>query len=157
MKKILFLCLFAALATSGYAQRGHASVGASIGYAHEYEMATFGVDLRYNVLPDIRIAPSITHMLRNNGWSAWYLDLDAHYVIDVTPTFSFYPIGGISLSIWDWSRYRNDVKHTRVGPNIGLGGEFRIIEEISVGLDFKYNLIRDHDQALGAVRVAYHF
>ena len=157
MKKFLFLCLFAALAISGYAQKGHASVGASMGYAHEYEMATFGVDFRYNILPDIRIAPSITHMFRNRGLNAWYLDLDVHYVIDVTHAFSFYPIGGLSLSIWDWNRYYNDNKRTRVGPNIGLGGEFRIMDELSVGMDFKYNLIQDHDQALASVRVAYHF
>lgn len=155
MKKILVLLSFTVLAVSGYAQKGHISVGTMMGLAHEFETVTFGVDFRYHILPDVRIAPSVTHMVRGEGMKAWYIDMDAHYMIDVTRVFSFYPIGGFSLSLWD---YKNkDGKDTRLGPNIGLGGEFRIIEELSVGMDFKYNLISDYDQALAAVRVAYHF
>lgn len=155
MKKIVLLCLFAAIAVSGYAQKGHASAGVRTGYAFEYETVTFGVDFRYNILPDVRIAPGVTYMFRGDGVKGWYLDLDAHYVIDVSRMFSFYPIGGLGLSIWDGKGWAGS--RTRLGPNVGLGGEFRITDELSVGMDFKYNIISDFDQALFGVRVAYHF
>lgn len=156
MKRIIFLFLFVALAVNGYAQRGHASAGVRTGYAFEFETATFGVDFRYNVTPDIRIAPGVTHMFRGNNVSGWYVDFDAHYVIDISRNFSFYPIGGLALSIWDVKGV--DGHRTRLGPNVGLGGEFRIVDDLSIGMDFKYNITSgDFHQALLGIRFAYHF
>ncbi|MDR0348923.1 MAG: porin family protein [Tannerella sp.] len=153
MKKIIYLLLFAALAVSGYAQQGDASAGLKFGYAFEFETAVFGVDFRYNIMPDIRIAPSITHMFKGKGVSGWYIDFDGHYVIDLANDFSFYPIGGIALSIWDVGEKG---RHTRLGPNIGLGGEYRVIDDLSIGMDFKYNITGgDFHQAILGVRFAY--
>ncbi|MDR3261719.1 MAG: outer membrane beta-barrel protein [Tannerella sp.] len=155
MKKMIFVCLLAILAVNGHAQRGRASVGSHLGYALDCEAATIGFDYRYHFLPDFRLAPSITYMIRNNDVSAWYMDMDFHYMVPVSSIFSFYPIGGVGLSIWNWNgREGND---TRLGLNVGLGGELRLTREISVGLDMKYNVVSTYDQALTAVRVAYHF
>jgi len=114
---------------------------------------TIGVDFRYNILSDVRIAPSITHMISRYDQSAWYFDCDAHYVVAMDDKFSFYPIGGISLSALNLL-YKT---HARLGFNVGLGGEIRIIDQLSVGLDMKYNVVQDYHQALVAVRAAYHF
>ena len=46
---------------------------------------------------------------------------------------------------------------SRLGLNIGLGGEVYASRELTVGLEMKYNLIKDFDQALAAVRIAYNF
>ncbi len=151
----MFIIIPVFLSVAGYAQQGHSSAGVSVGYALEAEALTFGMDYRYNVSRDIRFAPSITHMFRNYGYSAWYIDFDAHYLVRVARNFSFYPIGGIDLSVWRFKGHSGN--NTRVGLNIGLGGEVYATSEISVGLDMKYNLVRDYDQALAAVRVAYHF
>jgi outer membrane protein X len=158
MRKLccIFFVTFSVLA--GYAQKEHLSVGVSQGIAADYGTLTFGVDLRYNLFSDVRMAPSITRMIRHQNQSAWYLDLDGHYMIDLARNFSFYPIGGIGLSIWEThSKLHDKVTHTRLGFNVGLGGEVRICYELSVGLDMKYNVVRDYHQALAAVRVAYHF
>ena len=46
---------------------------------------------------------------------------------------------------------------TRFGANIGLGGEVYATDRISVGLEAKYNIIKDLDAAALAVRVGYNF
>lgn len=155
MKKIKLIIALVFLSVAGYAQKGHSSMGASVGYALDVESVTFGVDYRYNPSSNVRLAPSLTHMFRNNGVSAWYIALDAHYLVRVSRNFSFYPIGGLDLSVWSFKGYRENIN--RLGLNVGLGGEVYATSEISVGLDMKYNLIKDFDQALAAVRVAYHF
>jgi outer membrane protein X len=141
---------------NGYAQQGHMSAGARLGYAAEWETVTLGVDYRYNFLPDFRLAPSLTYMVRNRNTSAWYMDMDCHYVVTVTDLFSFYPIGGMGLSLWGQHLYGME-NTARLGLNVGLGAELRLTREISAGLDMKYNITSRYDQALAAVRVAYHF
>jgi hypothetical protein len=156
MKKILFICIVALCTVNGYAQQGHTSVGAWMGYAAEWETVTLGVDYRYNFLPDFRLAPSLTYMVRNKNMSAWYRDADCHYIVVVSDLFSFYPIGGMSLSAWRPHRFGTDAV-ARLGLNVGLGAELRLSPEISVGLDMKYNITSTYDQALVAFRAAYHF
>ena len=46
---------------------------------------------------------------------------------------------------------------TRFGANIGLGGEVYATDQITVGLEFKYNIIKDFDQPILGVRVGYNF
>lgn len=143
--------------TTAMAQQGDLSVGFKMGHAVEYETLTLGVDLRYHVLDNIRFAPSLTYMIRHFNRSAWYMDFEGHYVIDLTENFSFYPLGGPSLSVWNNHSEPESKNYTRLGLNIGLGGELRATDEISVNLDLKYNAIRNYHQALAALRVAYHF
>jgi opacity protein-like surface antigen len=165
MKKVLFVICIALFAMQGQAQTGHYSVGGTLGYTTDSKNPTIGVDFRYNIFPDIRFAPSVTRMLKNDGKDGWYVDLDAHYVVDVTRDFSFYPIGGVGLSVWNYDEDNHFIllkehihtTETRLGMNIGLGGEFRITYEISIGMDFKYNVTNDHSQAIAAIRVGYHF
>ncbi|MDR1103613.1 MAG: porin family protein [Tannerella sp.] len=156
MKKLLVISIVALCTVNGYAQRGRASVGTRLGYAAEWETVTLGVDYRYRFLPEFRLAPSLTHMVRNRNMSAWYMDMDCHYIVTVTDMFSFYPIGGMNLSLW--RQYLYGMTNTaRLGLNVGLGAELRLTREISVSLDMKYNITGRYDQALAAVRVAYHF
>ncbi|MDR3193838.1 MAG: porin family protein [Tannerella sp.] len=156
MKRLFLTGLLALVAASGYAQSGSASVSAKTGYALDWETVTLGADYRYNFLPEFRLAPSLTYMIRNQGPSAWYMDLDCHYIVEVSELFSFYPIGGIGISIWQKDLLNRREDAARLGINIGLGGELQLSPEISVGVDMKYNLITTYDQALVAIRVAYH-
>ena len=59
------------------------------------------------------------------------------------------------MSVWDFKG--SDGNRTRLELNVGIGAELYVTDEISVGTDMKYNLTKDYDQALVAVRVAYHF
>ncbi|MDR2138968.1 MAG: outer membrane beta-barrel protein [Tannerella sp.] len=156
MKKLLLTTIAALCVFNGHAQYNRASVGARMGYAAEWETVTVGVDYRYHFHKDFRLAPSLTYMVRNRGMSAWYMDMDCHYVVEVTDLFSFYPIGGAGLSVWRPHLFGLEGV-TRLGLNVGLGAELWLSSEISAGMDMKYNITSRYDQALAAFRVAYHF
>lgn len=83
--------------------------------------------------------------------------MNAHYVFKLSEMFGFYPLAGLSLSFWKASVGNFSVNETRFGANIGLGGEVYATDRISVGLEAKYNIIKDLDAAALAVRVGYNF
>ena len=121
-------------------QQGQSSFGFNLGYNfNDVGNATIGIDYRYCVTDAFRLTPSITHLVKNDGLSAWAIDMN--------------PLAGLSLSFWKAGPW----DATRFGANIGLGGEVYATDRISVGLEAKYNIIKDLDAAALAVRVGYNF
>lgn len=159
MKKLILLIVMAVFGLAGYAQTqaGRSSVGFNIGYGFDSKNATLGVDYRYCITDAVRLNPSITGFVKNDGVSAWAIDLNAHYVVKLSEMFGFYPLAGLDLSFWKFSAEDYSVNRTRFGANVGLGGEVYATQNLSVGLEVKYNIIKDYDQALLAVRVGYSF
>lgn len=155
MRKLIVLLMLTVFTLGAYAQtqQGQSSVGLNIGYGFDSENATLGVDYRYSLTDAVRLNPSLTALVKNNGLSAWMIDMNAHYVVKLSEMFGFYPLAGLSLSFWDIHGYNA----TRFGANIGLGGEVYATQNLTVGLDIKYNIIKDFDQAMMAVRVGYNF
>lgn len=153
MKRFLFVILLAVISLGVYAQQGQHSVGLNIGYGFETENATLGLDYRYNITDQVRIAPSLTYFAKNDGLSAFAIDLNAHYIFKLSDMFGFYPLAGVDLSFWSCSG--NNA--TRFGANLGLGAELYATDRITVGLEAKYNIIKTFDQAILGVRVGYNF
>lgn len=160
MKKFVMMLMLVALSVGGFAQtqQGRSSVGFTVGYGFDSKNATLGVDYRYCLTDAVRLSPSLTYFVKDDGLSAWAIDLNAHYVVKLSEMFGFYPLAGLDLSFW-----KVDLGHdlswnkTRFGANIGLGGEIYATQNLSVGLEVKYNIIKDCDQALLGVRVGYNF
>lgn len=153
MKKMIMLLVFAVAATVSYAQKGQLSAGFNLGHAFDSKNVITGVDFRYNLTEELRLAPSLSHFIKKHHVSAWAVDVNMHYVFRLTEMFGFYPLGGAGVSFWDLSG-RNK---SRLGLNIGLGGELYATEEVTVGLEMKYNIVSDFDQAIIALRVGYNF
>lgn len=160
MKKLIVMCMLAIISMSAFAQtqQGQSSFGFNIGYGfNDNGNALLGVDYRYNFTDEVRFAPSLTHFVKDNGLSAWAIDMNVHYVFKLSEMFGFYPLAGLDLSFWkasvgDWSH-----NMTRFGANVGLGGEVYATDQLTVGLEFKYNIIKDWDQPILGVRVGYNF
>ncbi|OUO53145.1 hypothetical protein B5F77_06300 [Parabacteroides sp. An277] len=159
---LLCICLGAVAQT----QRGHSSVGFNVGYGFESENATLGVDYRYCITDEVRIAPSLTYFVKADDLSAVAIDLNAHYVIKLSDVFGFYPLAGVDLAFWklhhvahvnDFGKVKDSSTETRLGVNVGIGGEIYATEQLSLGLEVKYNIVKDIDQALLALRVGYSF
>jgi len=162
MKRFIILVTLAVISLGAYAQTGHSSFGFNVGYGFDTKNATLGLDYRYNITDEFRLGPSLTHFVKNDGLSAWAIDVNAHYVVKLNEMFGFYPLGGLSLSFWKASGHvpifgKVSANETRFGANVGLGGEVYATQQVTVGLEFKYNIIKDFDQAMFAVRVGYNF
>jgi len=117
-------------------------------------------DYRYNLTDAFRISPSVTRLIKDSGYKGWLLDTNLHYVLALNDVYAIYPLVGISYSYWDY--YDKKTKkygkgESYFGPNVGLGTEIYVLDELIMGLDLKYNVIKKHDQVLVALRIAYHF
>ena len=104
------------------------------------------------------------HCIDQNGaLSAWAIDVNAHYVFKLSDMFGFYPLAGLDLSFWKVSLGNSaSLNKTRLGANIGLGGEVYATDQLSVGLEFKYNILKSWgdlrlSQPLLALRIGYNF
>lgn len=151
---MIMLLVFAAVATVSYAQKGQLSAGFNVGHAFDSNNVLTGVDFRYNLTDELRLAPSLSHFIKNNGLSAWAVDVDMHYVFPLTDMFGFYPLGGAGVSFWNMHGCKNK---SRLGLNVGLGGEVYATKEVTVGMEMKYLIVSDYDQAIIAFRVGYKF
>jgi opacity protein-like surface antigen len=162
-------------------EKGVSSIGVMIGYAVDNKSALIGADFRYNIRDRVRLAPSVLYSLKNEYRSTVYVNADAHYLARVTNKITLYPVGGIGLSVWNfdglipeslipesldpltsagsYSETSGSETKTRIGLNLGFGGEMRVTKDIIVGAEFKYNLTseRIYDQAMFLVRAAYYF
>ena len=116
-----------------------------------------GIDYRYSITDNWRIAPSINYLVKNNGLSAAAIDVNAHYLFKLSDMFGFYPLLGLDLSFWKFNIGKWDDNATRFGANVGLGAECYVSDVITVGLEVKYNAIKDFDAAMLGVRVGYTF
>lgn len=153
MKRILLALVLTVITVTASAQRGTQSVGLALGYAFDTNNATIALDYRYNITDEWRLAPSIGVYVKNDHISAWAIDMNAHYVFKLSEMVGFYPLAGLSLSFWDV--YKHDT--TRFGANLGLGAELYATDNITVGIEAKYNIIKHYDQANLAVRIGYNF
>lgn len=160
MKKCIMMLMLIVWSASAYAQtqRGQSAGGFSIGYGFDSGNATLGVDYRYCLTDAVRLSPSLTYFVKDDGLSAWAIDLNAHYVVKVSEMFGFYPLAGLDLSFWKVDLgHSTSWNQTRFGVNLGLGGEVYATQNLTVGVEVKYNLIKEMDQALLGVRVGYNF
>ena len=165
MKKIIFIMALAIISLGAYSQtsQGDSSFGLSIGGGFDDpNHVTLGIDYRYNFTDEVRFSPSITYFAKNKGLSALAIDLNAHYVFPLTEYFGFYPLGGMNISFWKWKHDlpmigKLSSNETRIGANIGLGGELYASEQLTIGVELKYLIIKDVDQAMAALRIGYNF
>lgn len=163
MKKIIMLFMLAVIGLSASAQieQGRSSIGLNLGYGFDTKNPIIGIDYRYALTNAIRINPALSHYIKNDGLSAWAIDLNFHYLVRLSESISFYPLVGADLSFWDQRIIRepreDSSSTTRFGANVGLGLEFYAAERLTFGLDVKYLIISKVDQAVLNLRVGYSF
>jgi len=167
MKRLIVILAMVLVAAGASAQtkEGDSSFGASLGYAFDTNNVTLGVDYRYNFTDEIRFAPSFTFFTKYDGLKSFNFDLDAHFVFQLYDKMSFYPIGGVGISFWDYDYsyskillgVKYDSHETRLGAHLGMGLEYYATKDLTFGLEGKYHMIDDFSQPMIALRVGYRF
>lgn len=149
MKRVILLITLSAITLPKlFAQfEGTFGIGAHMGYATEVNSLGVGAHIHYYRTNSLRLAPSFTYFVENNGVSTWMVDADAHYILPVSITASLYPIAGVNFSNWEFKAAidEKEVKN-RLGANLGLGFQHDISYRVRANFELKYQFIKDYSQ-----------
>lgn len=98
MKKLLFTAVLLSLGWSMQAQTATAEYAfiASVGYQTEFKRIGFQAQGRYNLCPNLRIAPDMTFYFPKNQVTGLDVNVNFHYTIPIHK-LEFYPLAGIGL------------------------------------------------------------
>ncbi len=153
MKKltVLLIALFIAVAGAS-AQKGEKSIGMNLGYGTEIERLGLGARFQYGLTDMIRIAPDLTYFFSNNGVDLWDININFHFLFPVEKV-KLYPLTGFIISTVNG---KHD-SESRLGVNIGGGIQCDLTPELMFNGELKYGIVKDFDQAVISMGIAYRF
>lgn len=152
MKKVLFGIVLFALSLGSYAQTGSKAIMPKLGYQTEYKRFGLGVEGRYFLTNNIRIAPGVTLLFPKDRVTGLDVDINVHYVYSVPGTngLALYPFVGGAMLNNRWSSNVDGMKsisNTDFGFNIGAGAQYDIINNGYLNFEFKYTFTEGDDPA----------
>jgi len=153
MKKlILFMIIMCCMAGNAMAQKGIKSVGIHLNYGTEIESFGIGAKLQQNITDEIRLEPSMNYFFANKGVDMLDVNFNAHYLFPMASNIRLYPLAGLTFERWDIGKIKN-----RLGVNMGAGAEFDIADQWMMSFELKYKLVKDFDQSVFNIGIAYMF
>ena len=153
MKKLFVLMsMMFCIIGSAMAQKDIKAIGVHINYGTEIESFSLGAKYQQNLTNEIRIEPSMNYHFEKGGVDLLDLNLNLHYIVPMASNIRLYPLAGLTFERWDFEKVEN-----RLGVNIGSGVEFDIADNWMTNIELKYKLVKDLDQAVFTVGVAYMF
>lgn len=139
MKKILFALLLAIVSVGAYAQQGSVSGHAKLGYQSDYKRFGVGVEGRYEIINNVRLAPDVIIFFPNNNTWGVDLNLNAQYTFtNIVDKLTLYPLAGVNISNNKWSYHGLSNKFTNFGFNVGAGADYDITPGTYVNFEMKY-------------------
>lgn len=153
MKKLVILMsMMLCIAGSAMAQKGIKSVGLNFNYGTEIESFSLGIKYQQNITDEIRFEPSMNYYFENKGIDMFDVNFNAHYLFPMASNIRIYPLAGLTFERWDIGKVKN-----RLGINFGAGAEFDIADQWMMNFELKYKIVKDFDQAVFSIGVAYMF
>ena len=171
MKKTVFSLFVLVMSLSVFAQKGEKAIGLNLGYGSQIKSPSIGVKFNYGITDQIGLSPSFNYYFKKDGTSEWEINVDAHYLFNVAPKVTVYPLAGLTFTSWrfDWGDLFDGLGDyidnssstsssvTRFGVNLGGGIGYELSNNISIGLELKYCIISDFGQFVPAVNLMYKF
>lgn len=171
---------------SACAQKGEKAVGVNLGYGTEISNLGIGAKFQYGITDAIRTEASFNYFLKKDGASMWDVNVNAHYLFPIVDRFKVYPLLGLTYANckadMGWSNDAmtpeeiqdlidagiiNDASEVtgetssasegKFGVNLGAGIQYDLSNKIAINFEVKYQLIKDFNQAVFGVGVAYKF
>lgn len=146
MKKIaalitLLIAMFGAFSPiEAQAQKGEKTLGVMGGFSTYNNGGFINAYFQYTFVDHVRIAPDLGYSFRNDGKSAFLLDVDVHFPFRVARGFAVYPLIGFTFNNWD---YQHGGNASRAGANFGAGFDLYLTSQFKLSLQGKYSLMND--------------
>lgn len=148
MKKVLLAIVFAALSFGIHAQTGSKAILPKVGYQTEFKRFLFGIEGRYFLTDNIRLAPDVQVLFPKDRTTGLDVNVNLHYVFPLEGGFAFYPlVGGAMLNNRFKPKGIDGVSWTDFGLNLGAGIQYDITSEGYLNFEFKYTLKENVDPA----------
>lgn len=170
MRRILLLMAAVLCITVASAQeKGETTLGAQVVYGSGDGLSNIGIgaEFQWNVINNLRLAPSFTYFLKKDYVSMWNGGVDVHYLFPVSDLITLYPLAGVGMwgvkvsvpevDLGEYGSYGGSVSDTEFGFNIGGGVDFNLSEKFAINAEIKYKLGGDWSRLLISAGVAYKF
>lgn len=135
------------VSTTVMAQSGSKSLLIKAGYQTEYDRFGIGVEGRYGLPMNFRLAPDVTVFFPNDHTTGLDINLNAHYVVPVQGDFAIYPLAGFAMVNNRFSYKGNSHGNTDLAFNLGFGAEYHLDSRGYLNGEFKY-MFSDSDAAV---------
>lgn len=168
MKKILFLIAFVAMMFNVSAQSaGDLSVVGQLGYQTNYDRFALGVQGRYNLMRNVRIAPDVMFFFPKSKVTGLDININAHYVFYFPQDrFSVYPLAGFGMQnnfigkqkveVNGETRETDSDSKTKLAFNLGGGISYAIDSKSFLNAEAKFQFA-DEDNAVIMIGYGYRF
>ena len=158
MKKYILMAIVALAATlNAHAVQGDVSAAAQFVYASKHSMAGLGVQVQYEPVTKFRLAPEFIYFFKNDGLSALNANLNLHYVIPTSSSFSIYPLLGFSFGHYKADGLGVSTSKDRCGANVGVGAEYRVQERLYFFSEERFQIMENFNQSVTVLGLKYTF
>ena len=149
-----------------------------------YSLTNFGIGAKYQygITDALRAEADLDYWFKAKGISAFDASANIHYLFNVSETFKVYPLVGIGYARlkadWsigfdndadDYTEYYNEdgegyeeidggsASVNKLLVNAGIGAEYALTENLSLGLEVKYQYIKDFSRLPISLGLTYKF
>jgi outer membrane protein X len=147
MKKLIIVAILAVFSLNAFAQQGAMDLLPKLGYQTEHKRFLVGVEGRYSITNNIRLAPDIAVLFPKDHLTGLDVNINVHYLIPLAEGFTFYPyVGGAMLNNrFSYSGVSNSF--TDFGLNLGAGLSYDVTDNGYLDFQFKYTIVDGSDPA----------
>lgn len=140
MKKVILAILLAAFSLGLHAQtsKGEKSGILQAGYQSEPGRLMLGVQGRYGIANNIRLAPDVMFLFPKHHTTGLDVNVNAHYVFPLEGNLNIYPLAGLAMLNNRVSVGGESSGHTNWGFNLGGGLEYNLGGNNFLNLEMKY-------------------
>lgn len=145
IQKLLCVAVLLIFSNGAFAQTSNISLLGKLGYQTDFER--FGIELggRYEVAPQLRIAPAVSFLFPKNHTLGFNVDLNVQYAFSLPNTeLDLYPLMGLNMSNNDFDPdvkvdgQKVGYKWTKWGYNLGFGADYYLTSSDFLNFEFKY-------------------
>lgn len=161
MKKYFLVIAMFIASVATFAQDNKWGVGLNIGYGTDVSKPFLGVKGHYDMTEAFTVAASFNHYFKDTYEGVdvkfWDINADVHWNVLHGETFKFYPLVGLAYLHGKASDEENSNTDGFFGVNIGVGTQINLGANWGIGVEAKYQILKDVSQFVPMATVMYRF